>query len=57
MQWKKLHLHEWEVVGSTVEFWAQVREYKNALGENPFAALATFAFDLVMPRWSEFLAL
>ncbi|XP_054740561.1 uncharacterized protein LOC129246064 isoform X1 [Anastrepha obliqua] len=50
MQWKKLHLIEWEGIDSTVAFWTQVREYKNAFGENPFASLSNFVFEfLVLP--------
>lgn len=49
-QWQKLNSYEWLNKNSTVDFWVNVYEYKNALNENPFSELATFAMKfLVLP--------
>lgn len=49
LQWRKLITVQWTSV-STIEFWAEVREYKNALNETPFLELVEFVFSfLVLP--------
>lgn len=49
-QWQKLSLYEWTNQKSTIEFWTNVFEYKDALNENPFFELASFVMKfLVLP--------
>lgn len=49
-QWQKLSSYEWINQNTTIDFWINVFEYKNALNENPFNELASFVMKfLVLP--------
>ncbi|XP_037805541.1 uncharacterized protein LOC119599716 [Lucilia sericata] len=49
-QWRNLLNYKWTYTESTVDFWVEVREFKNALQENPFTELLQFVFSfLVLP--------
>ncbi|KAL4721012.1 hypothetical protein ACJJTC_016783 [Scirpophaga incertulas] len=46
-QWRNIVHTEWQCTSSTVEFWAEVIDYKDAAGNNPFSELAAFATKLL----------
>lgn len=46
-QWRNIVHIKWECTSSTVEFWCEVLNYKDAAGNNPFAELAAFATKLL----------
>lgn len=47
MQWKNLTLVPWNETGSTMAFWAKVKNHRNAAGVNPFHELADLAIHLL----------
>lgn len=46
-QWKNIVHIKWERTSSTVEFWNEVIDYKDAAGNNPFADLSQLAISLL----------
>ena len=53
VQWKKLNCIQWEnITASTLEFWVEVRKYRDALGRNPFEELVDLALECLILPWS-----
>lgn len=46
-QWRNIVHIKWERTSSTVEFWNEVIDYKDAAGNNPFADLSQLAISLL----------
>ncbi|XP_047027827.1 uncharacterized protein LOC124635914 [Helicoverpa zea] len=46
-QWRNIVHIKWESTSSTVEFWNEVIDYKDAAGNNPFADLSQLAISLL----------
>lgn len=46
MQWKNLTLVEWKEKKQTLAFWAEVKSYTGAAGNNPYKLLGDFATHL-----------
>lgn len=47
MQWRKIHLIEWQKHATTAEFWCEVLNYKDSEGIIVFEELAMFALSLL----------
>lgn len=47
MQWKNITLVPWNQKEHTSEFWAEVLNYKDAGGNNPFMELSNFACSML----------
>lgn len=39
---------EWKNVGRTDNFWIEVHNYKNAVGNNPFSKLSSLALSILI---------
>ncbi|CAG5047081.1 unnamed protein product [Parnassius apollo] len=46
-QWRNIVHIKWESLTSTVKFWNEVMQYKDAADNNPFAELCEFAMSLI----------
>lgn len=46
-QWRNIVLIQWQCTSSTVKFWCEVSDYKDAAENNPFKELAAFATRLL----------
>lgn len=46
-QWRNIVHIKWERTSSTVEFWNEVIDYKDAAGNNPFADLSQLSISLL----------
>ena len=46
-QWKNINFLKWTNSSSTVEFWKEVNQYKDAAGENTFSELVSLAFSVI----------
>ncbi|CAD6204112.1 GSCOCG00009869001-RA-CDS, partial [Cotesia congregata] len=51
-QWNAIHFTKWTEVNDTVQFWTEVKEYKDATGTNPFQELSDFAFSILLLPYS-----
>ncbi|XP_039312918.1 uncharacterized protein LOC105206106 isoform X2 [Solenopsis invicta] len=51
-QWSKLLHVQWQNIKNTIPFWAEVKEYRDALGENPFEELVNLALKCLVLPWS-----
>jgi len=51
-QWSKLSFVQWQNVTNTVSLWAEVQEYRDASGENPFKDLVNLALKFLVLPWS-----
>lgn len=47
-QWRQIHLLNWKNTKNTKEFWYEVLKFEDAVGENRFNDLATFAISLLV---------
>lgn len=52
VQWQKLHLIQWKKTISTVELWAEINDYTDSSGLNPFNELCKLAKCLLVLPWS-----
>lgn len=46
-QWRNINHMQWQCTSSTIEFWCEVLDFKDAAGNNPFLELAGFATMLL----------
>lgn len=46
IQINKIYLVKWEFVENTINFWAEVQNYKDAGNNKPFSGLAEFAIKI-----------
>lgn len=51
-QWSKLSFVQWQNITNTISFWAEVQEYQDASGENPFKDLVNLALKCLVLPWS-----
>ncbi|CAH2086584.1 unnamed protein product [Euphydryas editha] len=47
LQWNNINFVKWQNINSTLEFWAEVNQYKNAADENPFKELCDLALTVI----------
>lgn len=52
LQWRTINLMIWKNTNSAVIFWAEVNEFKDAAGVNPFKELANLALSILSLPWS-----
>ncbi|XP_017464541.1 PREDICTED: uncharacterized protein LOC108357960 isoform X2 [Rhagoletis zephyria] len=48
LQWKNICSYPWKNVNNTLDFWSEVRQFRNAVGENPFNELTDFVYCLLL---------
>ena len=46
-QWRKLHYTVWEKHHDTLQFWAEVADYKDATGDNPYRDISELALTVL----------
>lgn len=51
-QWSAINFTKWNKVDNTIEFWSEVKEYKDASNTNPFKELSDFAFHILTLPYS-----
>lgn len=51
-QYNNIHLIKLNHIDDTTKFWAEVSQYKDAAGNNPFSEISCFAFQLLSLHWS-----
>ncbi|GCB66408.1 hypothetical protein scyTo_0010096 [Scyliorhinus torazame] len=50
-QWKKIHHTKWSETGNTLHFWAEIANYRDSSGENPYKELSEVALTaLALPH-------
>ncbi|KAL4719405.1 hypothetical protein ACJJTC_015099, partial [Scirpophaga incertulas] len=47
LQWNNINFVKWQNINSTLEFWAEVNQYKNAAGNKPFQELCDLALTVI----------
>lgn len=52
VQWRKINLVSWKNTSSVIDFWTDVKEFKDAANCNPFLELANFSLTVLSLPWS-----
>lgn len=47
IQWNNINFVKWQNINSTLEFWAEVNQYKDASDKNPFQELCDLALTII----------
>lgn len=46
-QWRSIHLQKWGEITNTVAFWAEVKQFRDSAGMNPYEDLASAAVSVL----------
>lgn len=52
VQWRKINLVSWKNTSSVIDFWTDVKEFKDTANCNPFLELANFSLTVLSLPWS-----